>query len=85
MTDHSIKINRALRQSSIGTNPASASAMLAGIPASIIEAVTSRQLADLLDANWSLAQETKALAALAWIDEGAIWDARQQRLRDIAA
>lgn len=84
MADHSIKINRALRQSSIGANPASASAMLAGIPASIIQTATSRQLADLLDASWSLTQESKAIAARSWIDEGAIWDARQQRLRDIA-
>jgi hypothetical protein len=85
MAQHTIKINRALRASAIGGCPASAAAMLAAIPQSVLATASSRQIAELIDANWSLAQEAKALAERASIDQGAIWDARQQRLRDIAA
>lgn len=79
-----IKINRALKLAAIGTNPGSAADMLAAIPADVIEALPARLLAELLDANWSLACRSKSLADAAACDEGAVWDARHQRLRAVA-
>lgn len=82
---HTIKINRALAGAAIGRNPGSALDMLAAIPATVIDALPARLLAELLDANWSLAQASKALAHTDACAEGAIWDARRQQLREIAA
>ena len=58
---HAIKINRAMRMSDIGRYPASADAMLRAIPASILAVAPARAVADLLDANWHLAQASKAI------------------------
>ncbi|MCK5930993.1 MAG: hypothetical protein KAG89_02390 [Fulvimarina manganoxydans] len=82
---HTIKIRRAISMSSIGSLVETRSAMLEAIPASVLATASSRQIADLLDANWALAQRSKASAAEAACDEGAIWDANRQRLREIAA
>jgi len=78
-----IKINRALRLADVGRYPASAAAMLAAIPAEVIAALSARHVASILDANWDLAQEAKALAEAAAIDNGIIWDARRQVSREI--
>ncbi len=80
----SVKINRALKMAKIGDNPGSASDMLDAIPAKIIKQLPSRLLADLLDANWALAQASKALANRETCENGAVWDGRHQALRDIA-
>lgn len=79
-----VKVNRALALASVGRNPASASDMLAAIPQAIIAALTSRQIAELMDAMWHACQRSKALAAQDAIDEGAIWDARRQQLVELA-
>lgn len=84
MTTHSIKVNRALRLSTIGAHPLSTDAMLAHIPPSIIETATARAIADLLDSLWRACQASKAIASRDACSEGAIWDARRQTLRETA-
>ena len=79
----SIKIERARKLSLTGNYPASFGAMLAAIPASIVDALTSRQLAELIDANWTLAQASKAIANREALAEGAVWDARAQAFRSL--
>lgn len=80
--DNKIKVNRALTMSQIGNNPASAAAMLAAIPNDVILALPSRMIAQILDANWRLAQNSKAIALRDALSDGAIWDG--QRSREIA-
>ncbi len=80
-----IKIKRALRLAAVGDLPETSGAMLAALPAETVAALTARQLAGLLDAAWRLVQASKALAERAACDEGAVWDARAQRLRELAA
>lgn len=77
IADHSIKVNRALRVSGIGAHPGSASAMLAAIPEDIIDHLPARLIARLLDANWRLAGQSKAIACTDAIAEGMIWDAKK--------
>ena len=68
--NHSIKVNRALRKSVIGRYPGSALAMLDAIPLEIIDSLSSNKIAQLLDANWHLAKQSKALAAREAIEDG---------------
>lgn len=82
---HAIKINRALRLAGIGSCHGSAMAMLDYVPASVRAALSGAELGELLDALWRACQDAKALAAREAIGEGAIWDARRQRLREIGA
>ncbi|QIG79976.1 hypothetical protein [Stakelama tenebrarum] len=82
---HPIKINRALNAAAIGSCPGSASDMLAAIPDSVVAALPGRLLAELLDANWQLAQRSKSLAAREALDEGAVWDDRRERMIELAA
>lgn len=80
-----IKIKRARAAATIGRYPASFDAMLARVPADVVAALTSAQLAQMLDALADACDASKALAARDACDEGAIWDARANRLREIAA
>ena len=80
----SIKINRAIAAARIGAHPACAHDMLEAIPAKIVKRLPARLLAEMLDANWALAQASKALANKETCEFGAVWDSRTQRLRDIA-
>lgn len=82
--DHTIKIKRALRLSTIGANHASANAMLDFVPAAIIETLPARKLAEMLDAMWQLAGNSKAVAARDAIKEGGVWDDRASRFRALA-
>lgn len=81
---HEIKINRALRLAEVGRYPASASAMMDAVPASARANLTSQELAELLDAMWGVAERSKAIAAREVIDNGRIWDAREQCHRALA-
>lgn len=81
---HAIKVNRAVRLASIGRYPASAAAMLSAIPDCLIVGLTARQIAVTMDANWDLAQASKALAAREIIENGFVWDARHGISRDLA-
>jgi hypothetical protein len=58
--------------------------MLDAVPPAILSALPSAALADLLDAMWQLAERSKSAAIAAAIDDGALWDARAGRLREIA-
>ena len=80
-----IKINRAMARARVGRYPGSARAMLDLIPATVAAALTSAQIAELLDAMWTASGASKALALADALDEGAIWDARRQCLREITA
>lgn len=67
---HSIKINRALKLSTIGDCGGSADDMLRMIPAATVARLRSRELAELLDAMWTACSASKAIAAREIIDEG---------------
>jgi hypothetical protein len=84
LANHQIKVNRAVRISQIGRYPASASAMLRAIPAEVIDALPARLIAVLMDAQWETCQASKAIAEADAITEGAVWDARAQKLREVA-
>ena len=77
--DHSIKVNRAFSLAGIGRYPGSASAMLQAIPPAMIAALTAAQIAAIMDANWALAQASKAIRATEALVEGGIWDGTQFR------
>ncbi len=83
-TDHTIKVNRAMSLAAIGAYPESARAMLRAIPTIVVAALTSRQLAALLDANWALARNSKAVAARAVLDDGGVWDATRGQFAALA-
>lgn len=82
---HTIKIDRATRQAKIGSTPRSTAAMLAWIPRSVLSALTSAQLAELIDAMYGACQEAKGIAEQAAVDQGCVWDARRQQMRDLVA
>jgi hypothetical protein len=73
-----IKYNRAKKISVIGINHASFKAMWDAIPQEVKSALNSGQLAQLVDANWGLAQKSKAIADRAAIKNGFVWDANHQ-------
>ena len=79
-----IKIAKARKKSSIGSGPMTWRVHLEAVPRSVVARLTSTELAELIDAMRSLTQATKAFHEREIVDEGAIWDARQQRLREIA-
>ena len=81
VSDHQIKVNRALSLSQVGKYPSSASAMLRAVPDSVLAKVTSRELADLLDAMWDLSAASKAIADAETISEGGVWDNKELRFR----
>lgn len=85
MTDHSRKVSRAIAMSRIGDCRESASAMLRAIPDEVIAALPARLIAQIIDANWRLARVNQAMGQADAINNGCIWDERQQRHRDIAA
>ena len=62
------KTNRALKLSKVGRYYGTAHAMLNRIPDSVVSALTSAQLADLLDAMWSTCEDTKRIADRETID-----------------
>ena len=74
-----LKINRAYAKSKIGSYPASREAMLDYIPAGVVAALASQQLAEMLDAMWSACQDAKRIAAQDAMRNGCIWDGTQMR------
>lgn len=80
-----IKIERARRLSSTGNYPATFSAMLSHVSAETISTVSSRTLAAIIDDLRKASEAAKALANAEAINEGCVWDARQQRHKDIGA
>jgi queuine/archaeosine tRNA-ribosyltransferase len=83
-TDHQIKINRATRLADVGRYPSTCSAMMRHLPAELFKRATAAEIAMAMHALWAACRESKSIAIRDAIDEGAIWDARQQRMREIA-
>ena len=82
--NHSIKVNRAIAQSKIGSHTNSAAAMMLSIPSDIIAALPARLLAQLLDSQWALSAYSQEIATREAVQEGIIWDATQNRSREIS-
>ena len=80
---HSTKILRALGKAKVGSFPRTSTAMLDHVPASAVSALTSTQLAELLDGMHALAQASKAITESDVLAEGAIFDPNQLALREI--
>lgn len=78
-----IKISRAYQNAEIGKYPASREAMLKHLPDELIKTLTSRELAMVLDALWSCAEAAKVIAEQEIVAEGAVWDAKTQRLIEL--
>jgi len=79
-----IKIEKGRKKSSIGSGPMTWRVHLDAVPPSVVGRLTSTELAELIDSMRGLTEATKAFHEREIVDEGAIWDARQQRLREIA-
>lgn len=80
---HAIKVNRALGMCQF--LPKAQAEILSSLPPTLVEALTARQLAEVmqsLNRHWHKAAAWKEKEILA---EGAIWDGRAEKLREIAA
>jgi hypothetical protein len=80
---HSTKVIRALSKAKVGGYPRTSAAILNHIPASAVSALTSTQLAELLDGMAALAKASKATAEAEVLQEGAIYDPNQMALVEI--
>lgn len=80
-----IKVHRASKISKIGACRLSFAAMIARIPADVAAALTSRQIAFMVDAMWDACQEAKCFSEAECIAQGAVWDAKNKRFHDLAA
>jgi len=82
---YQIKIARAKKLSRVGRYPHTCRAMLDALPREALEALTGRQIAVLLDSLHSLTLRTKAIHEADICHEGAVWDARVDRLRTVGS
>lgn len=83
VSNHTIKINRAVAQSDVGQHPATATAMLAAIPADVIAALPSRLIAQMIDACDDLAATSKAIALRDALSDGGVWCDKSQEFVEI--
>lgn len=81
---HTIKINRARKIATTGKYPTSFAAMLDCIPSRLIERLTAREIADMIDVLWNASEKAKAIQDAAIVAEGAVWDAKSQRMIELA-
>jgi hypothetical protein len=79
----SIKITRAIRKSHIADCPSSVMAMVDVVPMSVVGALSSAQLADLIDGLWRVCQTSKSIAEREAIDAGAVWCSRRNRFLEL--
>lgn len=79
-----IKSNRVAKLCDLACYPNSYAAMVAAIPDAVWDALPARLIAELIEANWRLAGNSKALAAREALENGFVWDARRNCARDIA-
>ena len=79
-----IKIKRARKLCSTGKYPDSFAAMLALVPCDVQAALTSHELAAMIDVLWAACERSKAIAERAACSHGYIWDSRRQVMGDIA-
>ncbi|TAA54601.1 hypothetical protein [Shinella sp. JR1-6] len=70
-----VKYNRAKAASVIGSHDRSFDAMWNSIPTDVQATLSSSQLAALVDSNWRMAAESKAIAAREAIENGFVWNA----------
>lgn len=80
-----LKISRARKLSKIGDCHGTFAAMASHVSVTVADAVSSRTLATIIDDLYDASQAAKAIAVTDAIAEGAVWDARQERHRNIAA
>lgn len=85
MANHAIKINRALRLADVGRYPETARAMLRALPASALDKLSAREIAEMLDAMHALTERSKAIAERDACEAGLVWDARRDEHRELAA
>lgn len=85
MTDHTIKLNRARQISGIGLYPATYAAIVRHVPDAVVASGSAAMIAAVVDALHACAQEAKGVALRDAVADGVVWDAGQQRHREIAA
>lgn len=78
-----IKYSRSKDAAKRGEYNNSFDAMYREIPESVKAALTSKRIAELVDAMWNVAQKSKAIANREAIEIGAVWDEKAQKHRDI--
>jgi hypothetical protein len=69
-----IKYRRAKAHSAIGNLPGSFDAMWGHIPADVRKALTSREIAAMIDGLWQCANESKAEAEREVVWNGFVWN-----------
>lgn len=69
----SIKLTRAAKVAKIGNYPSSFSAMAKFLPESVITKLSSREIADMIDEMWSLANNSKSIATDEAIENGGVY------------
>jgi hypothetical protein len=85
MTDHAIKRERARRLCPVGRYPETYAALSAHLPDRLLDRLTARDLADVIEAFARVSGTAKALADREAVANGCVWDARAGRLVEIAA
>ena len=80
-----VKDTRARRLSSTGGHPLTYAANLQQVPGSLHDALTGRQLAELVDLLRLQYLRGMAEGEAVACDQGYVWDARRQAMRDVAA
>jgi len=79
----SIKVIRAAKISKIGGNSNSFYNMLDYIPADVRKALSSKQIAVIIDRLWDACGASKAIAARESLENGFVWDAKNNRAVDL--
>jgi len=82
---HQIKIARAKTLSVIGDCHESFNAMLDYVPRGVLKTLPAKRLAEMIDALWLACGTSKAIAAREAIQNGFVWDARNDRAVDLVA
>lgn len=54
------------------------------VPDSVVARVSSRELAELIDAMWTLSQNSKSIAEAEAVSDGRVWDSKKQEFRELA-
>jgi hypothetical protein len=81
----SIKYRRAKALSAIGNLPGSFDAMWGHIPAEVRKALTSRQIASMIDGLWQCANASKAEAEREAVRNGFVWNEANGKIVALAA
>jgi hypothetical protein len=83
MTDHAIKRERARRLCPVGRYPETYAALSAHLPERLVERLSARDLADVIEAFDLVSSTGKALADREAVANGCVWNARAGRLVEI--